>query len=219
MDILIFDMDGVLIDVSKSYRKTIQRTIQIYLESCLEFERRRRGWITDEEISLFKSVGGFNNDWDLTSGLLLYLLSTSGISPLPKRKKFSSIPGGCFLSQNKILHVPSEDTHPIKEEAAPFLLRKGQIKGGGLRGVRRALGTSWEGWVYGVGDLDRGNLVKRIFQEIYLGRMFARLYHLRPIFYKGEGLYLQERALIPQKDFVNPSEKSPDGHCQWPAKI
>jgi len=77
MDVLIFDMDGVLIDVSKSYRKTIQRTIKIYLETCFGFERSSGGWITDEEISLFKSVGGFNNDWDLTSGFLLYLLSVS----------------------------------------------------------------------------------------------------------------------------------------------
>ncbi len=78
MDVLIFDMDGVLIDVSGSYRKTIQRTIQIYLETCLGFARNRGSWITNEEISLFKSAGGFNNDWDLTSGLLLFLLSTSG---------------------------------------------------------------------------------------------------------------------------------------------
>src|SRR5512136_2211604 len=93
MDILIFDMDGVLIDVSKSYRKTIRRTVQIYMESCLGFKKRgRRGWVTDEEISLFKSAGGFNNDWDLTSGLLLYILSISGLPSLPKRKRFSSIP-------------------------------------------------------------------------------------------------------------------------------
>ncbi len=91
MDVLIFDMDGVLIDVSRSYRKTIQRTIQIYLETCLGFARSRGSWITNEEISLFKSVGGFNNDWDLTSGLLLYLLSISGISSFRKLKRFSSI--------------------------------------------------------------------------------------------------------------------------------
>src|SRR3972149_314933 len=91
MDIIIFDMDGVLIDVSRSYRRTIQRTIQIYLETCLGFPKNRRSWIINEEISLFKSVGGFNNDWDLTSGLLLYLLSISGISSLPKRKRFASI--------------------------------------------------------------------------------------------------------------------------------
>ncbi|MBM4278937.1 MAG: TIGR01548 family HAD-type hydrolase, partial [Deltaproteobacteria bacterium] len=35
MDLLIFDMDGVLIDVSRSYRKTIQQTIHIYLKHCL----------------------------------------------------------------------------------------------------------------------------------------------------------------------------------------
>src|SRR4030043_2410974 len=91
MDILIFDMDGVLIDVSKSYRKTIQRTIQIYLENCLGFGRSRGSWITNEEISLFKSVGGFNSDWDLTSGILLYLVSLSDLPPLTMRKKYSSI--------------------------------------------------------------------------------------------------------------------------------
>ena len=91
MDVLIFDMDGVLIDVSRSYRKTIQRTIQIYLETCLGFTGSRGSWATNEEISLFKSVGGFNNDWDLTSGVLLYLLSISGIPPLRKLQRFSSI--------------------------------------------------------------------------------------------------------------------------------
>ena len=91
MDILIFDMDGVLIDVSKSYRKAIQKTVQIYMETCLGFKRTKEDWITNEDISLFKSAGGFNSDWDLTSGILLYLLSISGIPPLRKLKRFSSI--------------------------------------------------------------------------------------------------------------------------------
>src|SRR5512139_2539897 len=81
MNILIFDMDGVLIDVSRSYRETIQRTVQIYLETCLGFEKRKGNWVTDEEISLFKSAGGFNSDWDVTSGILLYLLSISEFPP------------------------------------------------------------------------------------------------------------------------------------------
>ena len=93
MDILIFDMDGVLIAVSRSYRETIQRTVQIYLETCLGFEKGKREPVTKEDISLFKSAGGFNNDWDLTSGLLLYLLSISGFPLSPKKRKFSSING------------------------------------------------------------------------------------------------------------------------------
>ncbi len=199
MNILIFDMDGVLVDVSKSYRKTIQRTVRIYLETCLEFERTGRDWVTNEEISLFKSTGGFNNDWDLTSGVLLYLLSLSHIPPLQRRKTFSSIP-----ETADYLKLRSSATHPkaaiqIKRKNLLSFLGKVRKEGGGLRGVHRLLGNSWEGWVYRSGDLNRENLIKRIFQEIYLGKKFTARYHLPPLFHKGDGLYLQEKILIPKK--------------------
>ncbi len=199
MDILIFDMDGVLIDVSKSYRKAIQQTIKIYLETCLEFERKREDWVTNEEISLLKSAGGFNSDWDVTSGLLLYLLSISGISPLPRRKRFSSI---CeIVSYLKTKSSPSRRKATIRTEKAHLLsfLEKVKSAGGGLRGIRRILGSSWEGWVYRTGDLSQENLVERIFQEIYLGRQFTSHYHLPRLFYKGEGLYFHERLLTPRE--------------------
>ena len=199
MDILIFDMDGVLIDVSRSYRKTIQRTIHIYLKSCLGFQRSRGDWIMDEEISLFKSVGGFNNDWDLTSGLLLYLLSISGIPPLPKRKRFSSIREIVHYLETKSSTSHLKTALRLKRKHSLSFLEKVKSTGGGLRGVRRILGTSWEGWVYRSGDLDQENLVKRIFQEIYLGKKFTSRYHLSPLFYVGKGLYLQEKTLIPKK--------------------
>ena len=218
MDILIFDMDGVLIDVSKSYRKTIQKTVQIYMETCLGFKRTREDWITHEEISLFKSAGGFNNDWDLTSGLLLYVLSLSGISSLRNLKRFSSIQE--TLSYLKTRSSLSRPNHAFRTGRKPLLsfLEKLKTSGGGLRGIRRMLGTSWQGWVYGIGDLEKENLVKRIFQELYLGKKFASYYHLRPIFYKGKGLFEQERLLIPKKILSLSSPESPDGHCQRPAQ-
>jgi len=199
MDILIFDMDGVLIDVSRSYRKTIQQTIQFYLETCLGFEKRRGAWITNEEISLFKSAGGFNNDWDLTSGLLLYLLSISGIPPFSKRKRFSSVQKIVPYLKTKSPVIRRKTPTRLKREHLLSFLEKVKISGGGLRGVRRVLGTSWEGWVYRLGDIDQENLIKRIFQENYLGEQFAVRYHLSPLFYKGKGVHLQETLLIPKK--------------------
>jgi phosphoglycolate phosphatase-like HAD superfamily hydrolase len=71
--------------------------------------------------------------------------------------------------------------------------------GGGLRGIRRILGSFWEGWVYRTGDLGQENLVERIFQEIYLGRQFTPHYHLPRLFFREEGLYLQERLLTPRE--------------------
>jgi HAD superfamily hydrolase (TIGR01548 family) len=198
MDILIFDMDGVLIDVSRSYRETIEQTVQIYLEECLEFRKKKRELVTKEDISLFKSAGGFNNDWDLTSGLLLYLLSISGFPPSPRKKGFSSVGEVVSHLKTRSFNLNKNITQLIqKKNLFPFI-RKVKLVGGGLKGVRKALKGSWEGWVYGDGDLDQENLVKRIFQEVYLGKNFTFFYHLPPLFHKKQGFYLQERLIIPK---------------------
>lgn len=57
---IAFDMDGVLVDASKSYRVAVQKTFNYF--SCKE--------INPEEISEAKKRGGLNNDWDLTDFLL-----------------------------------------------------------------------------------------------------------------------------------------------------
>jgi len=198
MDLLIFDMDGVLIDVSRSYRATIRKTVQIYLETCLGFEKGKK-IVRDEEVSLFKSAGGFNNDWDLTSGLLLYLLSASGIPPCGKPKKVTNTREiVSFLKEKSSGFKQNKTVLPRKEDLKKFL-KKVKSLGGGLKAIRQTLGDSWEGWVYRTGELERENLVKRIFQEVYLGRKFLSHYHLKPLFYKGKGLYLEERLLFPKR--------------------
>lgn len=195
MDLLIFDMDGVLIDVSQSYRKTIQQTIHIYLKDCLGV---RANLVSHEEISLFKSVGGFNNDWDLTTGFLLYLLSLSGLPPSPKRRRFPNVKEALtFLKKKSSEFKPTTIKPPQKNHLADFL-KKVKSSCGGLKAVRHGLKNSLEGWVYGSGDLDRENLVKRIFQEVYLGKKFTAYYHLPRLFHKEDGLYRQERLLIPR---------------------
>jgi HAD superfamily phosphatase len=54
-------MDGVLVDVSDSYRKAIQETVQFFSGTKAE----------PSEIQAFKAKGGYNNDWDLTEAILL----------------------------------------------------------------------------------------------------------------------------------------------------
>jgi len=58
--ILVFDMDGVLVDVTASYREAIQQTVE-------HFAGRRP---TGECIQDFKNQGGWNNDWDLSHHLI-----------------------------------------------------------------------------------------------------------------------------------------------------
>jgi HAD superfamily hydrolase (TIGR01548 family) len=193
VDVLIFDMDGVLIDVSHSYRKTIQQTIFIYLETCLGI---RADLVSPEEISLFKSAGGFNNDWDLTSGFLLYLLSISRVPPLPKHEKLSSLDEVVLYLRLQLSSFHQRKDLKLKNTHFHSFLERVKTLGGGMNGVRASLGDSLEGWVYGSGNLEKENLVKRIFQEVYLGKEFASHYHLQPLFYRGKGLYLREKLLI-----------------------
>ena len=203
LDILVFDMDGVLIDVSESYRKTISKTVQIYLETCLNFKKGSAPLITEEHISSFKMAGGFNNDWDLTSGLLLFLLSISGFPPLSSRKSLDSIEEiPRYLRSRSSEFRPTLTGQKLQNHFPRFV---GRVKscGGGLKGIHRALRkhqkASWAGWVYHSGEVHTTNVVKRIFQEIYLGRTFVRHYSLCPLFYHGQGYHLRERLLIPRR--------------------
>lgn len=58
--LLVFDMDGVLVDVRESYRETIQRTVE-------HFTGRR---ITRELIQDWKNRGGWNDDWKLSTAII-----------------------------------------------------------------------------------------------------------------------------------------------------
>src|SRR5947209_20289692 len=59
-DILVFDMDGVLVEVSESYRETVVQTVR-------HFSRKT---ITRDLIQDYKNQGGWNNDWALSQRIL-----------------------------------------------------------------------------------------------------------------------------------------------------
>ena len=54
--VLVFDMDGVLVDVSESYRETIIQTVKHFTGQT----------ITRAAIQDYKNQGGWNNDWSLS---------------------------------------------------------------------------------------------------------------------------------------------------------
>ncbi len=198
LDLLIFDMDGVLVDVTKSYRKTIAKTVRLYLESCLGLTLSPKSPPLDQATALFKSAGGFNNDWDLTAGFLLYLLSVSGLPPCSRRRRFPSIPEAKnYLKQETAKHHLTPARYGLRHLSS--VLDRARSSGGGLKGLGKALGSSWEGWIYHSGPLERENLVKRIFQEVYLGEKFTDYYRLPTLFYRGRGYHLRETLLVPRR--------------------
>lgn len=57
---IVFDMDGVLVDVSDSYRLAIQKTFEKFCNKSL----------SATDIQNAKNLGGLNNDWHLTHFLI-----------------------------------------------------------------------------------------------------------------------------------------------------
>ncbi|WP_255197948.1 TIGR01548 family HAD-type hydrolase [Halorarius litoreus] len=71
-DAVVLDIDGVLVDVADSYRRAIVESVDRVYGDTVE----------REAIQLFKDAGGFNNDWQVTYAVALYVLSRRRGLPL-----------------------------------------------------------------------------------------------------------------------------------------
>ncbi|SIQ71465.1 haloacid dehalogenase superfamily, subfamily IA hydrolase, TIGR01548 [Haladaptatus litoreus] len=64
-DAVVLDIDGVLVDVADSYRRAIIESVSRVYDDT----------IPKPDIQAFKDAGGFNNDWELTYAVALYVLA------------------------------------------------------------------------------------------------------------------------------------------------
>ncbi len=69
IDSAVFDVDGVLIDTTRSYRLSVIATSEYVVGDHLGLWQRANAesapLVTMEDVRAFKLAGGFNNDWDL----------------------------------------------------------------------------------------------------------------------------------------------------------
>jgi phosphoglycolate phosphatase-like HAD superfamily hydrolase len=73
IDSLIFDCDGVLIDIKKSYDQTIDATVKYVLKNLEKITDSIK--IDFKIIDGFKSTGGFNDEVDLTYAAILSIVA------------------------------------------------------------------------------------------------------------------------------------------------
>ena len=75
--LILFDIDGVIRDVSKSYRKAIQETVNFF-----------SGWRPSiDDIDFIKNEGCWNNDWDLSLEMINRHLQNNDLSISPPTRK------------------------------------------------------------------------------------------------------------------------------------
>jgi len=122
MDCILFDVDGVLVDVRRSYLETIAQTAQFYLERILGLKPMRQKLLTVDEVEAFKGFGGLNNDWDCTFALIAFLLTQvdSSLSANAIRRKIQKT--GLKPNPRLLKQILSRVRHPEKDKGVSYPL-------------------------------------------------------------------------------------------------
>ena len=181
-NLIVFDMDGVLIDVSKSYRDTVRQTAKLFFKNAPASEKLPEPLFRLTDLAAVKQSGGLNNDWDLSCLVINLLFSLIEKPPVYESTdpwdRYHETISQCNLSA--LIEFLESTQKPL----SVLLQRAGKTKNPFIYGLYR-------------GDVGSGNIIKHIFQEVYLGKaLFEATYGAPARFYHNEGFIHREKLLI-----------------------
>lgn len=209
-DAVIFDCDGVLIDVRESYDKAIARATSWIFEA-LTGQKIPEELFSSEVIFSFRRSGGFNNDHDIVYGLLMFLLSqmpAGFIKELSEAMKAVECGGSTF---RRVLAVGDMVRAAFSFIDAGNLVNRlkgftSMLNDTGVASVDRAILSSKDiprdvydtlkGFLYGSGRVC-GSIIAKVFEEIFCGpELFRRVYGLEPELFHGPGTIENSRVIV-----------------------
>ena len=192
--LIVFDMDGVIIDVSRSYREAVRMAARFFFKDAAAWENLPDPLFSLEELARVKQSGGLNNDWDLTFLILNLLFTRVQIS----LKDHDSNPWSHYKKTigradvSDLARFLAEKRHPL----SALFDRNGRISNDFLTSLYS-------------GDVGSGNIIKQIFQEIYLGKaLFESTYQVQSKVFHRKGLIEQETLLIDKSTLENLSSRN-----------
>jgi HAD superfamily hydrolase (TIGR01548 family) len=181
VDSLIFDVDGVLVDVSQSIRIVNVETVRIYLNQIV-------GWpgagpyCEPEDVDELKRTPGFNDDWAVTKCLVLLCLAKAEKYGMKEPSRLRSLP-------------------PTVEQLARELRRSRRGYDGFVEmalseldeSARRAAFASWD-----------GETIVELFKDVYAGEENVRRFYSREAkHYRGPGFFRFERPIVVGERLAN----------------
>jgi phosphoglycolate phosphatase-like HAD superfamily hydrolase len=192
-NLIVFDMDGVIIDVSNSYRDVVRQTTRLFFSPARASANLPDPLFELSDLAAVKHSGGLNNDWDLTFvviGLLFSLINTPKVheSGDPWTRYRESLG---HLNVDTLAGYLKSTDNPLKY----LLSRHGKRENEFIASLYK-------------GDVGSGNIIKQIFQEIYLGtELFKSTYRMEPEAYRGQGYILREKLLLDRSTLEQLSRK------------
>ena len=177
LDSIIFDCDGVLIDVSNSYDLAIKKTVDFVLKEMAGIDQPNI--VTKDMIDGFKTTGGFNDEVDVAYALILSVVAAKKMNKSITELIFDVIKNA---DQNGITSV-ERYLDSLKVD---------------LLEIRKKLAYP--------GPHDT-NLLYSIFDEIFYGeRLYYDLYKRKPKFFNGNGL-IDNDIVLAKKELIDELRK------------
>ena len=172
LDSIVFDCDGVLIDVSNSYDLAIKKTVDFIIKEMSQINES--GLVTKSMIEGFKTSGGFNDEIDVAYALIL-----SVVAAKKKNEPFS-----------KFVFKVIENADQTGIKSVEKYLDDLNIDVVDIRKKLAYPGKKFQ------------NPLSSIFDEMFYGsELYVQLYKRKPQFFDGLGLIENDLVLL-NKDLV-----------------
>jgi len=211
-NLIVFDMDGVIIDVSNSYRDVVRQTTRQFFSPAQEAEQLPEPLFELSDLAVVKQSGGLNNDWDLTVAVISLLFTLVDALNVHKSRdpwaRYRQTMCQCNLF--RLADFLAASDNPLES----LLNQWGKQEHPFIAGLYQ-------------GDVGSGNIIKQIFQEIYLGpALFKSTYHMEPEIYRREGYILREKLLVDRSILTELSQNNllaiatgrPGSEAEYPLK-
>ena len=174
---IIFDIDGVLIDVRKSYNEAIKNTVQFVVGSIIKQDNLKE-LVTDKIILKFRQTGGFNNDADTSYAISLALLSF----PELENSNFEN-----FLI-DVAEHGDETGIYSIEKYIKKLLANKTSNNSIKINKILDYLNYPGK-----VGE----SIISTVFDEFFYGQeLFSKKHRIKPEYYFGKPLIENDRIVI-----------------------
>jgi phosphoglycolate phosphatase-like HAD superfamily hydrolase len=167
IDGIIFDCDGVLIDVSNSYDMAIKKTTDFIIKEFAKIDQSNA--VTTQMIDGFKATGGFNDEVDITYAMILSIVAAKKL-----KKPFSEF----------IFDVIKNSDQSGIQSVEKYL----DILKVDLSEIRKKLAYPGPRFT---------NILSSIFDEIFYGtELYYDLYKKRPDFFNVKGFIENDLVLV-----------------------
>jgi phosphoglycolate phosphatase-like HAD superfamily hydrolase len=215
LDAIIFDCDGVLIDVRESYNACVVKTALFLFNQLTGIDLPESAIPKDVLYSLKKS-GGFNNDWDMTYAVLVPMLCELPLQIREIRRdsekdlKHSKQKKRIERMRSRIIPILVKNNFQFDIDKFAANLRDYVVKvdATGLNSIRRILSSqnpilvkTIDEFLMYPGEVGE-SLLTTVFEELFCGsELFREIYDYEQEFWHGEGLINKEKKITTRKTF------------------